>query len=125
MLSPVDYEERHPENAGRIVGSNCLDERSTIAGVGPITVDPSAQNLGVGRKLMQAVMDRAVARGAAGTRLVQAAFHGFTILGRRAFSRQRRLCFGNNDRQRCAQFVRSVSGKLLLLVESGFESGKS
>ena len=47
------------EVEGRIVGSNCLDERSLIAGVGPITVDPSAQNLGIGRKLMQAVMDRA------------------------------------------------------------------
>src|SRR4051812_42191876 len=45
------------EIEGRVVGSNCLDERSTIAGVGPITVDPGAQNFGVGRKLMQAVMD--------------------------------------------------------------------
>src|ERR1700691_1067007 len=41
------------ESDGRIVGSNVLDERSVIAGVGPITIDPSAQNLGVGRKLMQ------------------------------------------------------------------------
>jgi predicted N-acetyltransferase YhbS len=40
------------ESAGRIVGSNCLDERSVIAGVGPITVDPTAQNLGIGRRLM-------------------------------------------------------------------------
>src|SRR5260221_6104900 len=47
------------EAEGRVVGSNCLDERSTITGVGPITVDPDAQNLGVGRKLMRAVMDRA------------------------------------------------------------------
>ena len=39
------------ESEGRIVGSNCLDERSLIAGIGPITVDPGAQNLGVGRKL--------------------------------------------------------------------------
>lgn len=45
------------ESSGRIVGSNCLDERSMIAGIGPITVDPGAQNLGVGRKLMQVVMD--------------------------------------------------------------------
>lgn len=67
------------ENAGRVVGSNCLDERSTIAGVGPITVDPDAQNLGVGRKLMQVVMDRAAARRAAGIRLVQAAFHNRSL----------------------------------------------
>lgn len=60
---------------GRIVGSNCLDESSVIHGVGPITIDPAVQNSGVGRKLMEAVLDRARQRGAAGVRLVQAAFH--------------------------------------------------
>jgi GNAT superfamily N-acetyltransferase len=64
---------------GRIVGSNCLDERSVIRGVGPITIDPEAQNLGVGRRLMQAVMDRANKRGAPGVRLVQAAFHNRSL----------------------------------------------
>ncbi|HVT95985.1 MAG TPA: GNAT family N-acetyltransferase [Acidobacteriaceae bacterium] len=64
---------------GRIVGSNCLDERSVIAGIGPITVDPSVQNLRVGRRLMQVVMDRAIERGAAGLRLVQAAFHNRSL----------------------------------------------
>jgi len=67
------------EGGGRIVGSNALDERSLIAGIGPITVDPSAQNLGVGRKLMQAVMDRANERHPAGMRLVQAAFHNRSL----------------------------------------------
>jgi predicted N-acetyltransferase YhbS len=60
---------------GRIVGSNGLDERAIIRGVGPITIDPGVQNMGVGRLLMQAVMDRARDHGAAGSRLVQAAFH--------------------------------------------------
>jgi Acetyltransferase (GNAT) family len=64
---------------GRIVGSNCLDERSAIRGVGPITIDPGAQNFGVGRKLMRAVMDRANERGAPGVRLVQAAFHNRSL----------------------------------------------
>ena len=63
------------EENGRIVGSNCMDERSPIAGIGPITIDPGAQNKGVGRKLMQAVMDRARERTFPGVRLVQAAFH--------------------------------------------------
>src|SRR3984893_17269686 len=40
------------ESGGRIVGSNSLDERSMIAGIGPITIDPGPQNLGIGRKLM-------------------------------------------------------------------------
>ena len=30
------------ESEGRIVGSNCLDERSTIPGIGPVTVAPLA-----------------------------------------------------------------------------------
>jgi GNAT superfamily N-acetyltransferase len=63
------------EYEGRIVGSNCLDERSVISGVGPITIDPGAQNLGIGRRLMRAVMDRASERGSAGIRLVQAGYH--------------------------------------------------
>jgi predicted N-acetyltransferase YhbS len=74
------------ESEGRIVGSNCLDERSLIAGIGPITVDPNAQNLGVGRTLMKVVMDRAQERHPAGMRLVQAAYHNrslalYTTLG--------------------------------------------
>lgn len=67
------------EADGRIVGSNCLDERSVIRGVGPITIDPGAQNLGVGRKLMKAVMDRAHEQGVPGVRLVQAAFHNRSL----------------------------------------------
>jgi predicted N-acetyltransferase YhbS len=67
------------EHDGRIVGSNCLDERSAIRGIGPITIDPAAQNLGVGRKLMQAAMDRANEQSAAGVRLVQAAFHNRSL----------------------------------------------
>jgi GNAT superfamily N-acetyltransferase len=67
------------ESEGRIVGSNCLDERSVIAGIGPITVDPGLQNRGAGHKLMQALADRAQEKGAAGIRLVQAAFHNRSL----------------------------------------------
>src|ERR1700730_10242312 len=54
------------EADGRIVGSNFLDERSCIAGLGPITVDPTVQNGGVGARLMQAALDRPAQRQAAG-----------------------------------------------------------
>jgi predicted N-acetyltransferase YhbS len=57
------------EFGGRIVGSNFLDERNPISGVGPITVDPQAQNNGAGRELMRAVMKRSEERGSAGIRL--------------------------------------------------------
>ena len=57
-----------------------------IAGVGPITINPKVQNKGVGRKLMDAVLDRARERNFVGVRLVQAAFHNrslslYTTLG--------------------------------------------
>ena len=79
MFSAPDHYCVVAEQGGRIVGSNCLDERSVISGVGPITVDPGAQNSGIGRKLMQAVIDRAHSQGAAGVRLVQAAFHNRSL----------------------------------------------
>jgi predicted N-acetyltransferase YhbS len=67
------------EIGGRIVGSNGLDERAVVAGVGPITVDPSVQNSHIGRMLMEAVMERAIGRRAVGIRLVQAAFHNRSL----------------------------------------------
>ena len=67
------------EVGGRIVGSNCLDERAMIAGIGPITVNSGAQNAGVGRKLMRVVMDRAKEKCPAGVRLVQAAYHNRSL----------------------------------------------
>ena len=67
------------ELAGRIIGSNCLDERAPICGVGPITVDPDVQNRGAGRSLMNAVLERAAETGASGVRLVQAAFHNRSL----------------------------------------------
>src|SRR3954469_17797648 len=39
------------ESENDIIGSNFLDQRSRIAGVGPITVDPTGQNLGLGGRL--------------------------------------------------------------------------
>jgi GNAT superfamily N-acetyltransferase len=67
------------ESDGRIIGSNCLDERSPIAGVGPITVETGAQNAGAGRKLMDAVLARAAEQKFTGVRLLQAAFHNRSL----------------------------------------------
>lgn len=63
------------EQDGRIVGSNCLDERGPISGVGPITVDSEAQNAGAGRMLMEAVVTRSNEQGFLGCRLLQAGYH--------------------------------------------------
>ena len=67
------------ERDGQVVGSNFLDERSSIAGLGPITVDPAIQDRGIGRRLMEELLDRAATRGFAGVRLLQAAYHARSL----------------------------------------------
>ena len=64
---------------GRIVGSNVLDERSTMVGVGPIMVDPTIQNRTIGRQLMQAALQRVAERRCPGVQLVQAAYHSRSL----------------------------------------------
>ena len=63
------------EAGGKLLGVNFLDRRTGVGGVGPICVDPSSQQKGVGRKLMQAVIDDGKARGLRSVRLVQDAFN--------------------------------------------------
>jgi predicted N-acetyltransferase YhbS len=60
---------------GRIIGSGFQDERGAIVGVGPISVDPSAMDVGVGRALMEALLQRSRDRAVPGVRLVQTAYH--------------------------------------------------
>jgi predicted N-acetyltransferase YhbS len=60
---------------GKVVGSNFLDQRDPIAAVGPITVDPAVHGKGIGRRLMDAVIERGRASAAPGIRLVQDAFN--------------------------------------------------
>lgn len=64
---------------GTILGSNCLDERSTIAGVGPITIDPKVQNQGIGRTLMQSVLMRGAEKKFPGIRLLQSTYHNRSL----------------------------------------------
>jgi predicted N-acetyltransferase YhbS len=75
MLANPKFYSVVAELEGRIVGSNFLDERNTIAGVGPITVDPTVQNRAIGRRLMDAVHERAAKMNFAGVRLIQSGFH--------------------------------------------------
>ena len=79
LIAHPDFYAIVAENDGRILGSNFLDERSPIGGIGPITIDPSVQNKGVGRQLMQAVMERAATKNMLGIRLVQDSFHNRSL----------------------------------------------
>jgi predicted N-acetyltransferase YhbS len=59
---------------GRVVGSGFLDERSTIVGVGHVTVAPEMQGRGAGRALMTALLQRCAKRQVPGVRLLEAAY---------------------------------------------------
>lgn len=64
----------------KIIGSNFLDERSAlVAGVGPITIDPKSQNKGMGRKLMNNVMERDRSKNYPVIRLLQASYHNRSL----------------------------------------------
>lgn len=64
---------------GEIVGSNFLDERTSIAGVGPVTIATGQQNGKIGKELMINVIDRAKEKGFAGIRLLQAAYNNKSL----------------------------------------------
>lgn len=83
---PVRWLINHPhvygvvaEGDGRILGSSFLDERSTISAIGPVSVDPTAQDHNVGRVLMAAMLDRAAEQKAPGVRLVQISYHNRSL----------------------------------------------
>ena len=79
VLSRADVYSVIAELDDQVVGSNFLWEGDTIAGVGPITVVPAAQNCSVGRQLMERVLERAHARQHVGVRLVQSAYHNRSL----------------------------------------------
>ncbi|MCL4401332.1 MAG: GNAT family N-acetyltransferase [Acidobacteria bacterium] len=60
---------------GRVAGSNFLSMLDPVASVGPITVDPSSQNGGIGRLLMEDVLRHARERGFTQVRLMQDSFN--------------------------------------------------
>jgi GNAT superfamily N-acetyltransferase len=62
---------------GRIVGFNFLSERDPIRAVGPIVIDPAVQGHGIGRRLMDAVLERA--QDARGVRFVQDSFNVLSL----------------------------------------------
>lgn len=79
MLGRPDIYSVVAEEDGRIVGSNFLWQSDVVAGVGPITIDPTLQNSKVGRSLMEDVLRHADEKGTLSVRLVQAAYHNRSL----------------------------------------------
>ena len=89
LLTHPGFYSTVAELDGQIVGSNFLDERSEIAGVGPISVDPNAYGKGYGRILMEDVLVRARERKFPGVRLAQAAYNNQNSLS----LHETRICY--------------------------------
>ncbi len=79
QLSHPAYYSVIAELDDRVVGSNFLDERSTIAAIGPITIDPAVQKGEIGRLLMRDVLERAEKQHFPGVRLVQEAYNSASL----------------------------------------------
>jgi len=78
-LAHPGYHVLVAEQAERLLGSVVIDERSLIAGVGPVTVDPAVQNHTIGHRLLQAVLARENERRCPGLRLCQDAYHNRSL----------------------------------------------
>jgi predicted N-acetyltransferase YhbS len=61
------------ERDGQIIGSNFISDRGTVHGVGPISVAPTAQGSGAGRRMMEDLL--AHSADAPAIRLIQDAFN--------------------------------------------------
>lgn len=79
LVTRTDIYALVAEQHGRVTGSNFLWEGDAIAAIGPITVEPSAQDGTTGRELMRAVLERADEQRFPGVRLVQAAYHNRSL----------------------------------------------
>ena len=79
LISNPGFHGIAAELDGRVVGSSFLDERSTIHAIGPVSVDPMAQDQHVGHALMVAMLERAKGTGTPGVRLVQISYHNRSL----------------------------------------------
>lgn len=72
---------------GRPLAVNFLDERNEIAGVGPVAVSVAHQGQGLGRLVMEALLERAEGLGYRSVRLLQATYNlvSFSLYARLGF----------------------------------------
>jgi predicted N-acetyltransferase YhbS len=100
---------------GKVVGSNFLDCRGPISAVGPITVDPTVQNDGVGRAMMEAVIQHSRELDFPGIRLVQAGYHS------RSLALYLKLGFTAREHLACvngAAIAKRVSGRTVRAADA-------
>lgn len=114
---------------GVVVGSNFVDERGPVGGIGPVTVALQMQDRGIGRMLMEHLVQRGNEKGMP-LRLTQAAYHArsLSLYAKLGFEVREPLCVmrgdihaslpaertvraaTHDDRSRCSVLCRSIHG---------------
>jgi GNAT superfamily N-acetyltransferase len=110
MIEHAGFHALVGERDGRPVASIFADERSSIAGIGPVTVDPDEQDSGIGRLLMERELERQRERGVPGVRLVQTAYHyrSFALYAKLGFAVREPLSVLQGDPPEIAASGRAV-----------------
>jgi len=80
---------------GQLLAANFLDQRNDIAGVGPVAVGVEHQGRGLGRMVMEALLEQADGSGFQSVRLLQAAYNmvSFSLYCRLGFDAKEEIAY--------------------------------
>lgn len=78
-LTDLNFYAVVAESEGRIVGSSFLDERSEVAALGPVSVDPSVPSAQIRQMFLEDAIRRVEEMGHVGLRAVEESFDSGTI----------------------------------------------
>ena len=79
LLDEPNFDGFVAEEGGQIVGSIFVSRRSAVGGISVVTVDPTAQNRTLGRRLMVHGMECLAEKGHTRQQLIQAGYHSRSL----------------------------------------------
>ncbi len=79
LLNAPAFDAFVAEQEGRILGSIFVSRRSQVGGISVLTIDPKAQNCGVGRRLLQHGMEFLAKQGHTRQQIIQVGYHNRSL----------------------------------------------
>ncbi len=79
LLEAPGFDAVVVEEGGEVLGSVFVSRRSVVGGISVVTVDPKAQDRGLGKQLTQRGMEMLHKQGHARQQLIQAAYHNRSL----------------------------------------------
>ena len=79
LLNAPAFDAFVAEEEDRILGSIFVSRRSRVGGISVLTIDPRAQNRGIGRRLLQHGMGFLVERGHTRRQIIQVGYHNRSL----------------------------------------------